>query len=341
MTLHYRMLMTCLKYLSSCPCPRCLLLRTKISRIGSKSDTRDRLKLVRVDSETRRKRVDLARRLLFEKGVNITSTRIKDILEGGSLTLTRVCIKFGSLFLTNFLQNAFSERLFSHGFNFYQMFTVDLLHEFELGVWKAIFTHLLRILYAHGNGKIQELNKRYDVMTPYLFITDSIFSYRDVPPFGRDTIRKFSNNVSGLKRLAARDFEDLLQVCYLKLFDILCSDNFSVPFRSSMVCYLKKPTESLVNFCLSWPHGMAWPNCDFIRKPLFKILKIQLLDWGNDFEISRRRYARNIIHMIYRPKRQHAADGRPGKLPHHQLLTFTPTLDPRKTNRYRKRERIK
>ena len=42
------------------------------------------------------------------------------------------------------------------------MFTVDLLHEFELGVWKAIFTHLLRILYAHGDGKIQELNKQYD-----------------------------------------------------------------------------------------------------------------------------------------------------------------------------------
>ena len=30
--------------------------------------------------------------------------------------------------------------------------------------------------------------------------------------FGRDTIRKFTNNVSGMKKLAARDFEDLLQV---------------------------------------------------------------------------------------------------------------------------------
>jgi hypothetical protein len=65
---------------------------------------------------------------------------------------------------TNFLQNTFSERLLSHDFNFYQMFTVDLLHEFELGVWKSIFTHLLRILYAHGDGKIQELNKRFGVM---------------------------------------------------------------------------------------------------------------------------------------------------------------------------------
>ena len=86
--------MTCLKYLSTCPCPRCLLHKSKISRIGSKSDTRDRLKLVRVDSDSRRDAVDSARRLLFEKGVNITSTRIKDILDGESLTPTRVCFKF-------------------------------------------------------------------------------------------------------------------------------------------------------------------------------------------------------------------------------------------------------
>jgi hypothetical protein len=38
-------------------------------------------------------------------------------------------------------------------------------------------------------------------------------SFRQVPTFGQDTIRRFSNNVSELKRLAARDFEDLLQVC--------------------------------------------------------------------------------------------------------------------------------
>ena len=41
------------------------------------------------------------------------------------------------------------------------MFVVDLLHEFELGVWKAIFTHLLRLLYAQGGDGIQKLNERY------------------------------------------------------------------------------------------------------------------------------------------------------------------------------------
>lgn len=42
------------------------------------------------------------------------------------------------------------------------MLVVDLLHEFELGVWKAIFTHLLRILdaAARGGRLTAELNRR-------------------------------------------------------------------------------------------------------------------------------------------------------------------------------------
>jgi hypothetical protein len=42
-----------------------------------------------------------------------------------------------------------------------------------------------------------------------------IYSYRHVPTFGRDTIRRFHKNASAMKKLAARDFEDLLQVCIL------------------------------------------------------------------------------------------------------------------------------
>jgi hypothetical protein len=44
-----------------------------------------------------------------------------------------------------------------------QMLVVDLLHEFELGVWKAIFTHLLRILYTVSpiGDIVDELDKRW------------------------------------------------------------------------------------------------------------------------------------------------------------------------------------
>lgn len=40
------------------------------------------------------------------------------------------------------------------------MLVPDFMHEFELGVWKATLTHLLRILYAYGHETIQALNAR-------------------------------------------------------------------------------------------------------------------------------------------------------------------------------------
>jgi hypothetical protein len=44
-----------------------------------------------------------------------------------------------------------------------RMLVVDLMHEFELGVWKALFIHLIRILHAaapHG-VLVAELDRRY------------------------------------------------------------------------------------------------------------------------------------------------------------------------------------
>lgn len=43
------------------------------------------------------------------------------------------------------------------------MFTVDLLHEIEIGVWRSLFIHLLRILHC-GDGLVHELDKRYGCM---------------------------------------------------------------------------------------------------------------------------------------------------------------------------------
>jgi hypothetical protein len=61
------------------------------------------------------------------------------------------------------LQNVFAEKLGSLGLNPFKMLVVDLMHEFELGVWKAVFSHLVRILYAAGaSGRlVVELDRRY------------------------------------------------------------------------------------------------------------------------------------------------------------------------------------
>ena len=82
--------------------------------------------------------------------------------------------------------------------------------------------------------------------------------FRQIPTFGRDTIRKFSNNASAMKKLAARDFEDLLQVCIMSLvwYYVLTPD-VSAPFPFSRVYCQRNMTKLYRSFSLSWQLGMA------------------------------------------------------------------------------------
>jgi hypothetical protein len=58
-------------------------------------------------------------------------------------------------------QNAFSQKLARFGFNLFNIFVVDFMHEIELGVWKELFLHLLRILHAAGgDSALGELDRR-------------------------------------------------------------------------------------------------------------------------------------------------------------------------------------
>ena len=96
----------------------------------------------------------------------------------------------------------FSVKLGPHGLDFYMIFVPDLLHKFKLGVWKAVFIHLIWILYTTGGDGIQMPNKQY--VNSRHTIPSDLFStsYHQVPMFGQDTIQKFSNNASGMKNLA-------------------------------------------------------------------------------------------------------------------------------------------
>lgn len=58
------------------------------------------------------------------------------------------------------LQSAFISTLSQFGLNFFSLFVVDLMHEFELGVWKAVLTHLIRILHTQDAGVIAEFDRR-------------------------------------------------------------------------------------------------------------------------------------------------------------------------------------
>jgi hypothetical protein len=56
------------------------------------------------------------------------------------------------------------------------MFLVDLMHEVELGIWRALFTHLLRILNAVDKSLLHELDRRY-VHSFLQMSTDNDFVY--------------------------------------------------------------------------------------------------------------------------------------------------------------------
>ncbi|KAJ7058168.1 hypothetical protein C8F01DRAFT_1085946 [Mycena amicta] len=94
-------------------------------------------------------------------------------------------------------------------FDYYSLLAVDLLHEFELGVWKSLLIHLVRISHIGP--------------TP---THDPLRSYRALRPFGRSVIRRFRNNVSELKGFAGRDFQALLQ-CALPVFEGLFPEPFN------------------------------------------------------------------------------------------------------------------
>ncbi|KAI0308698.1 hypothetical protein OF83DRAFT_1191943, partial [Amylostereum chailletii] len=166
-----------------------------------------------ISGDQQRKTIAAARKLIYQKGYGVSSAAVERLLQDKSLVPT---------------ENVFSSRLGHLGFNINSILTPDILHDFELGVWKSLFVHLLRLVEYHGPNRLHELDRRY----------------RAIPIFGSNTIRKFSKNVSDLKQLAARDYEDLLQ-CAIPVFEGL------LPNTANNHCLLQ-----LLFIAAHW-HGLA------------------------------------------------------------------------------------
>ncbi|KAJ7364427.1 hypothetical protein DFH08DRAFT_731010 [Mycena albidolilacea] len=163
----------------------------QLAEMGTVNDQKRRVNDVRVDDEPSRLTIASARDWIYQRAYGIKSAMVEKLLTAKSMVPTL---------------NAFS-CLNVFGLSIYTMLVVDFMHEFELGVWKSVFVHLIRILFANGGDAIQQLNQRY----------------RMVPTFGRSTIRRFVNNASAMKKLAARNFEDLLQ-CAMPVFEGLLDE---------------------------------------------------------------------------------------------------------------------
>ncbi|KAG5634352.1 hypothetical protein H0H81_002284 [Sphagnurus paluster] len=177
-----KVLVVSIRDMGQYPSPRCKVNKDNIPNLGTIEDMETRRNHRRRDDEDRHSRVLKARELIYEKGYIVNSERVDELLKDESLVPTL---------------NAFSELLGKFGLNIFDLAVVDLLHELELGVWKVLLLHLIRILYTQGLAAVLEFNARF----------------RRVASFGCSTIRRFPYNVADLKKLAARDFEDILQCC--------------------------------------------------------------------------------------------------------------------------------
>ncbi|KAG2060721.1 hypothetical protein BDR06DRAFT_986857 [Suillus hirtellus] len=179
-------LIATIKDMGSCPCPHCLTPKNVFTSLGLRKDMKSRLQNLRVYITTN---VVRAREYIYQWGNTVDGTKVEEMLGEGSWVP---------------VVNKFVEKLGALGLDPFRMLIVDFMHKCELGTWKALFTHLIRILSVLPGGN------------QLVAILDSRF--RQVPSFGNGVIRIFTNNTSEMKRLAARDFEDILQ-CAIPVFE--------------------------------------------------------------------------------------------------------------------------
>jgi hypothetical protein len=127
-------------------------------------DMSQRVTMARVDDASRQGKVYAARRLIYEKKYLVNGAAIEGLLKDQSLVPTSVCVSLAYLHpigqLSQTPQNAFSDRLAPLGVNFFSIFVPDLMHDFELGEWRTLFIHLLRILDAADKNLLAELDRR-------------------------------------------------------------------------------------------------------------------------------------------------------------------------------------
>ena len=144
--------------------------KTHLDRMGWILDSNFRTNGLR---EYLREKVQVAQDVVYRLGHAVAGARVDSLLKSTSsvpTVVSEVPLRSRSLVVQlSATQNSFCERLerlkqSGKEFDISQMMVVDLLHEFELGVWKALLTHLIRLLHAASKqpgALVDILNARY------------------------------------------------------------------------------------------------------------------------------------------------------------------------------------
>lgn len=157
-------------------------------------------------------RIRITRSSIYEKGKGVKSTAVEDLLGPHSYVPTTVChshvVSDGCTNLS--YQECFQQAI--RRISQYVCFICGRLIPRNRTRCLEGSTHSpdtnAGLIGGRCNTAIQ-LKVSWFVLST---INSSEHLFTQVPTFGHLTIRMFHSNASGLKKLAARDFEDLLQV---------------------------------------------------------------------------------------------------------------------------------
>ncbi len=89
--IHCRILLSSIKHLGNCLCPRCLIVKDKVRDLGTKQDMKRRQTEARVDTEHRQNDVKMAHNWIYSQGYPVDGKAINDLLGAKSLTPNCVC----------------------------------------------------------------------------------------------------------------------------------------------------------------------------------------------------------------------------------------------------------
>lgn len=161
--------------------------------MGTVSDMKTRTENLREESNNRISLVQRARNLIYNLGYAVGSKAVELILKSESWTPTLVQFRLGPGAKLIVPQNAFSWIAATGAPSIFRMLNVDLMHEWQLGVWKALFAHLIRILHTQGYNAIVELNRRSVCHMSWLcisLVSSDIERFRHLGTMPYDAFRK-------------------------------------------------------------------------------------------------------------------------------------------------------
>ncbi|KAG2072207.1 hypothetical protein BDR04DRAFT_1127720 [Suillus decipiens] len=200
-----KVLIATIRQLGGCPCSWCLIPMKRFHCLGTSSNRQQCVTLA-CSNTSRSQLVATAQDLIYKSNLGVDSVAVE---------LLKSNLWFIVLPSLTFNENTFLDSLSSFRFNIFIALVVNLLHKVELGVWQMLLVHLLRILTTLNKDLIHEVDRRY----------------RQVPPFGLATIRRFSSHTSEM-------------YCSIPVFDSLFPDTHNKIIISLL-------------FTLSHWHGLA------------------------------------------------------------------------------------